>query len=66
MPEFCVFAADGKAGRAKTIAAATAREAEQLMLKEFPGTQAAAIPLEEMAGTTPAMALWNWLQTLAQ
>jgi len=45
------------------ITAADAREAEQLMLREFPGVQAAAIPVEEMAGTTPAMALWDWLLT---
>ena len=62
MPEFCVLSTDGAAGHAKTITATDAREAEQRMLKEFPGTQAAAIPMEEMAGTTPAMALWNWLQ----
>ena len=62
MPEFCVLSTDGSAGRAKTISATNAREAEQRMLKEFPGTQAAAIPMEEMADTTPAMALWTWLQ----
>ena len=65
MPKFCVLSSDGLAGRAKTITAADAKEAEALMLAEFPGLLAAAIPVEEMARTTPAAALQTWLRGLS-
>ena len=63
MPEFCVLSTDGVAGRAKTYSATSAKEAEQRMLAEFLGSLAAAIPLEELGDTTPAMALTQWLLT---